>query len=348
MEGQQRIGVLVELPQVLREMGHDPATIIARAGINPDLLRNPENSLSFVELDRLLMACVAATKCQHFGLLVGQRSATLNLGLVGRLMPTAPTLTDAILDLRTNQRRYVRGAVAYLVVQNDTAFWGYAVHQPDMQAIEQLADGAIAAGFNFLKELVGETPDEILLSRHPPSDATPYRRIFGFMPRFDAQQYALTFPVSMLNRSVRGADPELRRIMEKSVATYWAVEQPSVTHTVTRMLHARVVFPDISLEAVANEMSMQPRTLNRRLQAEGKSFRELVNEARFAVARQLLATRANGAPIDCRWQTLRRVCQNGRCANEIGRESRIKPKGVACTSPAAAQPRTRRWPWPKP
>ncbi|OKO78986.1 hypothetical protein AC628_12285 [Bradyrhizobium sp. NAS96.2] len=55
------------------------------------------------------------------------------------------------------------------------------------------------------------------------------------------------------------------------------------------MLHARVVFPDISLEAVANEMSMQPRTLNRRLQAEGKSFRELVNEARFAVARQLLA-----------------------------------------------------------
>ncbi|WP_143278299.1 AraC family transcriptional regulator [Bradyrhizobium sp. UFLA03-84] len=78
MEEQQRIGVLVELPQVLREKGQDPATIIARADINPGLPRNPENSLSFVELDRLLMGCVAATKFQHFGLLVGQRSATLN------------------------------------------------------------------------------------------------------------------------------------------------------------------------------------------------------------------------------------------------------------------------------
>jgi AraC-like DNA-binding protein len=61
-----------------------------------------------------------------------------------------------------------------------------------------------------------------------------------------------------------------------------------MTHTVTRMLRARVIFPDTSLEAVATELSMQPRTLNRRLQAEGKSFRELTNEARFEVARQLL------------------------------------------------------------
>jgi len=42
-------------------------------------------------------------------------------------MQTAPTLKDAILDLCTNQRRYVRGAVTYLVIQNEVAFWGYAV-----------------------------------------------------------------------------------------------------------------------------------------------------------------------------------------------------------------------------
>ena len=64
------------------------------------------------------------------------------------------------------------------------------------------------------------------------------------------------------------------------------------------MLRARVVFPDISLEAVASELSMHPRTLNRRLHAEGKSFRELINEARFDVARQLLAgTRMDVADI---------------------------------------------------
>jgi AraC-like DNA-binding protein len=62
----------------------------------------------------------------------------------------------------------------------------------------------------------------------------------------------------------------------------------SMTHAVSRVLRARVIFPETSLEEIASEFSMQPRTLNRRLQAEGTTFRELINEARFEVARQLL------------------------------------------------------------
>ncbi|MBR0692037.1 AraC family transcriptional regulator [Bradyrhizobium lablabi] len=287
-DGRQRVGVLVELPQVLREMGEDPATVIAGAGIDPDLLRNPENSLTFVELGRLIQACVAATKCEHFGLLVGQRSGTASLGLVGRLMQTAPTVKDAILDLCTNQRRYVRGSVVYLLVQNDVAFLGYAIHLPGVQAIEQITDGAIAVGFNLLRELAGTAPDEVLCSRRAPGNTAPYRSLFGSNPRFDAEQCALVFPARLLSRPVRSADPALRRILEKSVADYWAIEQPNITQTVVRMLRARVISPDTSLEAVASELSMLPRTLNRRLQAEGRSFRELINEARFEVARQLL------------------------------------------------------------
>lgn len=62
----------------------------------------------------------------------------------------------------------------------------------------------------------------------------------------------------------------------------------SMTHAVSRLLRARVIFPDTSLEEIAGEFSMQPRTLNRRLQAEGTTFRELISEARFEVACQLL------------------------------------------------------------
>jgi hypothetical protein len=93
LEGQQRIGVIAELSRVLREMGEDPARVIAGAGINPDMLRNPENSLTFVEVGRLIQACVTATGCEHFGFLVGQRSTTTSLGLVGRLMQNAPSGT---------------------------------------------------------------------------------------------------------------------------------------------------------------------------------------------------------------------------------------------------------------
>ncbi|MGY2906222.1 helix-turn-helix transcriptional regulator [Bradyrhizobium sp. URHC0002] len=65
-------------------------------------------------------------------------------------------------------------------------------------------------------------------------------------------------------------------------------DRQSMTHAVSRVLRARVIFLNPSLEEIADEFSMQPRTLNRRLQAEGTTFRALTSEARFEVARQLL------------------------------------------------------------
>jgi AraC-like DNA-binding protein len=232
---------------------------------------------------------VAATGCQYFGLLVGQRSATSCLGLVGRLMRNAPTLGDAILDLYKNQERYTPGAVAYLMVRDETAYWGYTAYIPRSPVVEQINDGALAIGVNVMRELVHASPDGVLKSRPVPEDVGAYRRCFGVTPRFLAEQYALVFPVSILERPVRGADRELRRILVKPVAEVWAVRRPSVTDSVIRILRARVLFADATLKGVAQDLSMHPQTLNRQLQAEGASFRDLRNQARFDVARELLA-----------------------------------------------------------
>jgi hypothetical protein len=69
MQGQHRVGALVELPQVLRDMGRDAACVLASAGIEPGVLRNPENTLSFTELGKLLQTCVEATGCCTSGFL---------------------------------------------------------------------------------------------------------------------------------------------------------------------------------------------------------------------------------------------------------------------------------------
>jgi len=288
VDGRHRVGALVELPQVLRDLGADPDKLIAAAGIDPRVFRNPENALTFVELGTLLEVCVSATGCKHLGLLVGQRSATDSLGVIGRLMQNSMTLGDAILALCTHQERYERGAVVYLFVQDAIAFFGYAVHLPQIRALEQISDGAIALGFNIMKELVGLSPREILTSRLAPMDITPYRRFFGFTPRFDAEQNALLFPEKLLTMPISGANPKLRMILENLVARYWAAKRLSVAERVVRIICPRLFFADASLETVASVLSMHPRTLNRRLEAEGTTFRRLLGQARFEMARQLL------------------------------------------------------------
>ena len=63
---------------------------------------------------------------------------------------------------------------------------------------------------------------------------------------------------------------------------------PNVADQVVRTLRPRVLFGEVTLAAAARRLAMHPRALNRRLQAEGTTFRKLLNEARFEVAVQLL------------------------------------------------------------
>jgi len=294
----QRVGALVVIPELLRELGQDPDPVIRSAGIEGSALQDPEAILTFEQVGRLFRACVEATGCEHFGLLVGQRSATASLNLVGRLMRNAPTLKNAITDLCVNQQRYVRGSVVYLIVTGDIAMWGFAVHYPNMDAVEQFSEAAIAVGCNYLRELVGVTPNIVLSARSAPKDITQYQRFYGSTPQFDADQYALAFPARCLDLPVRGADRDLRAQLERMVASYWAVREPGFTDRVARILRGGIHVGTTSLEDVARDLLLGPRTLNRRLQAEGSSFRALLSGTRYLVARQLLAsTRTEVTPI---------------------------------------------------
>lgn len=287
-DGQQRVGMLSAIPQILEEMGIDPAAVLVRAGLRPEILLEEENSITMIEKGNLYLACVEATGCRHFGLLVGQRAVVARLGLVGRLMQNAPTFGTAVRDLVTHHHRYIRGSIVYLLVQGDTAFWGYAVYQPDTPAINYMCDGSMASGFNFVRELSGVPPDQILMGHAAPSDIGPYRAYYGITPRYDAEQYALVFHASRLAAPVPGADADLRRVLEQSIARYWATTEPSVVDRVARLLRARLMSGDATLEEIAEQLAMHPRTLNRRLSDEGSSFRQIFNQTRFEFSRQMI------------------------------------------------------------
>jgi AraC-like DNA-binding protein len=289
IEGRHRVGVAAELPGVLRDLGADPQALLARADLDSAVLDDPENGISFHALGCLLEVCVAATGRQDLGLLLGGRGGTGHLGLVGTLMRNAPTLGAAVLDLCTNQHRYIRGAVAYLEVSGKSALWGYGVHLPGTPAVEQISDAALAIGARMLHELVGRSANVVYVSRQAPRDAAAFRRVFGSTPEFNAEQYALEFPSDWLSLPVAGADPQLRRDAERMVENYWAAIFPNFTERASRSLRSRVICGDASIEAVAESLSLTVRTLNRRLRAEGRTFREISNDARYVVAQQMLA-----------------------------------------------------------
>lgn len=289
-----RVGGALAIPAVLKSLGADPAEVLAEAGFNLKLFGDPDNLISYAGRGRLISHCVARTGCEHFGLLVGQQGGLSSLGLVGFLVQQSPNVGSALDSLVRYLHLHVGGAVTTLKVYGDVAVFGYDIYQPQVEATDQIGDGAVAIMFNIMCTLCGPDwkPIEVLFAHRKPKDVEPFRRFFRAPLRFDAEQNALQFSADWLEHPVSAADPELRRLLQKQIDTLEARYGENFPGQVQSALRTALLTGHAKADQIAALFSVHPRTLNRRLNAFGTSFKELVNVGRFEIARQMLENSA--------------------------------------------------------
>ncbi len=289
-DGCIRAAPLADIPGLLRDLGQDAAAVFAEVGVDPGLLENPEGTISFSAGGRLLAACARATDCPHFGVLLGARTGLDCLGLVGQLAAHSPDLGQALRNIVLNLHLHDRGAVPTLAVGQGEAQLGYAVYQPGVAGTAQIYDLAAAVAYNLLRALCGPTwrPKGILLAHDRPAHPALYRQIFGVRPRFAAEQTAVAFPAAWLDRPIPGADPLRYRELEARIAELSAATQSDLAAQVRRVTCNLLLCGQGSLESVAGIFALHPRTLNRRLQGQGTSYRRLREECLQALACQYL------------------------------------------------------------
>lgn len=137
----------------------------------------------------------------------------------------------------------------------------------------------------------GSVRPESVTFRHPAS-ASPadYLRAFGVMPVFNQERTALTYPRSILDEPVHGTPVEAGRLIKERLdalldeAERGASAAGRVRAVIPGLLRAR----SATAPAAAHALGMGRRTLERRLDAEGTSFRALLDEARLSLARSWL------------------------------------------------------------
>jgi len=285
-----RIGGAFAIPAVLRDLGLDPGAVLAEAGIDLKLFDDPDNRISFAARNRLLGHCAARTGCAHFGLLVGEQGGLRSLGFVGLLVKHSPDVGSALRALVRYLHLHVHGAVTTLTADNGLSVLAYSIYQPRSVATDQLGDGAVAVLFNIMRELCGGEwkPIEVQFAHRRPRELPPFRRFFGTLLRFDAEQYALVFSKDWLNRRLPETDVALRRLLQQQVATLEARHGDDFPEQVRSILRVALITGQATQEQVAALFSMPSYTLARRLQESGVGFRNLVDETRFEVAQQLL------------------------------------------------------------
>jgi AraC-like DNA-binding protein len=116
----------------------------------------------------------------------------------------------------------------------------------------------------------------------------PFRQFFRARLRFDAERNALIFSSSWLTRVLPDVHPSVRRLVQKHVNALEVRHEDDFPEQVRAVLRTALATGNANAGQVAGFFSIHPRTLDRRLNAFGIGYQELVDETRFAMARQTL------------------------------------------------------------
>lgn len=228
------------------------------------------------------------------GLEMGQRYHLTSYGIWGFALLSSPTLRSAIetgirfVDLTYS---YLRLRLIDESAQSRLLFEDRHL-PPELRRFLVERD---AAAFMVIAREVYAAPGPYALrfALPAPPDPAPYARLFGVAPEFEADEHAVLLPRAMLEAPLPQANPLMARLSEaqcRQLLTERRALAGIAAQVRDALLHGigEGRLPD--MEQVAAGLLMTPRTLRRRLEAEGSSFRSLLDELRQTLAEELMAT----------------------------------------------------------
>lgn len=216
-------------------------------------------------------------------------------GLVSYGTLSAATLGEAIDVVGSYLGRIVPG-LTLRVVQAPNAQVEVHVRGDGPPAFMPLLEEILLARFHMYATILVTPPTvhAVALRRPAPANAKPWHVYFGIAPRFAQRHSLLRLAASDMQIGLRTANAALQATVRE------AAQKPTDSSTAARVRdYIRTHVRDaIDPDAVARALDLSPRTLQRHLQGENTSLRDLAADVRIAVAKEMLAhTEASIAEI---------------------------------------------------
>ena len=291
MQPQVRAAALTDYVEVARFVGLDPCEMLRRAGIDPADLADPDRMIPRNASAKLLDDSAAASGCESFGLLMAECRPLSSLGA---------------LDLLLQHQGTARGIVEALIRYQGLLSAAHAIGIEEVGEISIIRTdfvGGIGSrqSLELLMGVVCRTISERVGGRwHPdtthfihaaPADLGVHRRIFQCPLVFQSEFNGLVCSTGSLDVPNPAAESVMARHAERYLDML--VPKPadgSVTERARRSIYLLLPAGRATLEQVGKNLGLHPRTLQRLLEKEGRTFATLLNEVRRKLALRYLSS----------------------------------------------------------
>lgn len=288
LAGSISIAYVQGLVDHLERRGVAPQRLLAGVQLESSILDQREARIAASVYVDLLELGLALSGDADLGLHLGEAVRPGHFGVLGYLLMSCATLGDAL----HRQARYAElvGSLGRVELADEPPRAG---HEPLVRHSwepllprqqRQLAEETLACWLRFGHWISGleQAPVEVRF-RHPaPADTTEHRRIFRCPVLFGQADNALVFPRRLLALPLGQADSQIQRTLDAYAGRLLESIRrgEGVLERARQCLAERLPEQAVDLEALAGELALSPRTLQRRLRDSGLSFSRLVDETR--------------------------------------------------------------------
>ncbi|MDH6245856.1 AraC family transcriptional regulator [Mycobacterium sp. OTB74] len=283
---------LSNYPSLVKTLGADPAPLLRKAGIRPQDIGQYDVFISLRAAIDAVESAAEATATTDFGRRLAQRQGIEILGPVGVAARTAATVADAMEIFANFMSAYspaLSARVAPLTARPDCSFFEFSIQLERVPPHPQTTELSLGVTLKVLRLLLGApyNPLSVHLPHKRVAAVDEYSEYFGCQPRFQEPAAGFTIRTAELGRPLSHDELAHRAVVEY-LTSLIGQQGPTMSQSVRTIARQLLPTGAAGLDVIAAQFNIHPKTLQRRLAAEGTTYFALVDSLRRDTAEHYL------------------------------------------------------------
>lgn len=298
MHASVRGSVVTAVIEEYARHGGDPQWVLSRYNLTPAILADPYSSVSLGRYAAMFEDMATRLEDPLLGARLGQSMRAADLGPAGMLVARSRSVMAALERLTRFVASFQPGTQAGLKESDGLLVWTYRLNDPAIWPRRQDAEFTVTSLVKLIRSAFSPDwrPLMVQFEHAPatPASARALEKLLGCPVRFEAASNGLLLPADEARARFRNEDKDLIAVLERFLITSAPAEADHVSWSekVLSLIATYLGQQAVTLERLAADLALAPRSLQRRLADEGTSLRQLLRRHRQELAVQHLQTGA--------------------------------------------------------